>query len=117
MDNVPSTLANYASGTGSQPLTTPAQYRAYLHRLQQLPGWIDQAIANMREGMRTGVVQPKTITTAMLPQFEEMLSTTPEANIFFTPIRNLPERFSKDDKQQLTEAYRNTIANQLIPAL
>ena len=117
MDNVPSTLANYASGMGSQPLTTPKQYQAYLQRLQQLPGWIDQAIANMREGMRTGVVQPKTITTAMLPQFEEMLSTTPEANIFFTPIRNLPERFSKDDKQQLTEAYRNTIANQLIPAL
>ena len=117
MDNVPSTLANYAGGTGSQPLTTPKQYRAYLQRLQQLPGWIDQAIANMREGMRTGVVQPKAITMAMLPQFGEMLSTTPEANIFYTPIRNLPERFSKDDQQQLTAAYRSTIANQLTPAL
>ena len=117
MDNIPSTLANYAGGTGSQPLTTPKQYRAYLQRLQQLPGWIDQAIANMREGMRTGVVQPKAITMAMLPQFGEMLSTTPEANIFYTPIRNLPERFSKDDQQQLTAAYRSTIANQLTPAL
>src|SRR5271170_967834 len=28
MDNVPSTLANYARGKGSQPLTTPKQYRA-----------------------------------------------------------------------------------------
>ena len=117
MDNIPSTLANYAGGTGSQPLTTPKQYRAYLQRLQQLPGWIDQAIANMREGMRTGVVQPKAITMAMLPQFGEMLSTTPEANIFYTPIRNLPERFSKDDQQQLTAAFRSTIANQLTPAL
>ena len=117
MDNVPSTLANYASGMGSQPLTTPKQYQAYLQRLQQLPGWIDQAIANMRDGMRTAIVQPRTITMAMLPQFEEMLSATPEASIFYTPIRNLPERFSKDDKQQLKKAYRNTIANQLIPAL
>jgi uncharacterized protein (DUF885 family) len=117
MDNVPSTLANYAGGMGSQPLTTPKQYRAYLQRVQQLPGWIDQAIANMREGMRTAVVQPRTITMAMLPQFGDMLSTTPEANIFYTPIRNLPEQFSKVDKQQLTEAYRSAIANQLIPAL
>jgi uncharacterized protein (DUF885 family) len=117
MDNVPSTLANYASGTGSQPLTTPQQYRAYLHRLHQLPGWIDQAIANMREGIRAGVVLPRTITIAMTPQFEHMLSATPEANIFYTPINNLPEQFSETDKRQLTAAYRELIVNQLSPAL
>jgi uncharacterized protein (DUF885 family) len=117
MDNVPSTLANYASGNGSQPLTTPKQYRAYLHRLQQLPAWIDQAIANMREGIRTGIVQPKTITIAMSAQFERMLSATPESNIFYAPIRNLPEQFSKEDKQELTDAYRGLIVNQLSPAL
>ena len=83
MDNVPSTLGNYASGRGSQPLTTPQQYRAYLSRLQQLPGWLDQAIANMREGMRTGVVLPKAIVTvAMIPQFEQLQSATPDAEHF-----------------------------------
>ena len=117
MDNVPSTLANYASGTGSQPLTTPKQYRAYLHRLSQLPRWIDQAIANMREGIRSGIVLPRAITIAMAPQFEHMLSATPEASIFYTPINDLPGQFSKDDKQQLTAAYREVIVNQLSPAL
>ena len=117
MDNVPSTLANYASGTGSQPLTTPKQYRAYLQRLRQLPGWIDQAIANMREGIRSGVVLPRAITIAMSPQFEHMLSATPESSIFYTPIKNLPEKFSKEDKQQLTAAYREVIVKQLSPAL
>ena len=117
MDSVPSVLANYASGTGSQPLTTPKQYRAYLQRLRQLPGWIDQAIANMREGMRTGIVLPRTITMAMSPQFEHLLSATPEGNIFYTPINNLPEQFSREDKQQLAAAYREVIVNQLSPAL
>ncbi len=117
MDNVPSTLANYAGGTGSQPLTTPTQYRAYLHRLGQLPAWIDQAIANMREGMRTGIVLPRAITIAMTPQFEHLLSATPETSIFYTPIRNLPAQFSKEDKQELTAAYREVIAGQLSPAL
>ncbi len=117
MDNVPGTLANYAGGTGSQPLTTPKQYRAYLNRLNQLPAWVDQAIANMREGMRTGVVLPKSIIIAMLPQFQGLLSTTPEANVFYTPIKNLPAQFSEADKKQLTAAYRNTVANKLLPAM
>ncbi|MBA5606015.1 DUF885 domain-containing protein [Duganella sp. FT3S] len=117
MDNVPSTLANYAGGTGSQPLSTPRQYDAYLSRLTQLPGWIDQAIANMREGMRTGVVQPKAITLAMLPQFQQLRSATPETNIFYTPIKNLPADFSAADKQRLTTAYRQLIATKLEPAL
>jgi uncharacterized protein (DUF885 family) len=117
MDNVPSTLANYASGRGSQPLTTPTQYRAYLHRLEQLPGWIDQAMVNMREGMRTGIVLPRSITTAMAPQFEQLSSATPEASIFYTPIKNMPAQFSTSDQQELTAAYRNVIANRLSPVL
>jgi len=105
-DNVPSTLANYASGTGSQPLATPAQYRAYLARLEGLPAWIDQAIANMKEGMRRGVVQPKAITAAMLPQFRQLAGSDPEASIFTTPIRNLPAGFSDADRKTLTAGYR-----------
>jgi uncharacterized protein (DUF885 family) len=106
-DNVPSNLANYASGTGSQPLATPVQYRAYLARLQQLPAWIDQAIANMKEGVRKGVVQPKAITASMLPQFRQLASSDPEASIFYTPIKNLPAGFSDQDKKTLTAGYRD----------
>lgn len=116
MDNVPTTLANYASGTGSQPLTTPAQYRAFLSRVNQLPAWIDQAIANMKEGMRTGVVQPRAITVAMLPQFKGLQSATPEANIFYTPIKILPQAFADKDKQALTQAYRDAVVR-LMPSL
>jgi uncharacterized protein (DUF885 family) len=115
-DNVPSTLANYASGTGSQPLTNPKQYRAYLSRLNQLPGWIDQAIANMKEGMRTGVVLPKALTAKMLPQFMQLASKTPEASIFYTPIKNMPAQFSSKDKQDLTVGYRQAVTK-IGPAL
>ena len=52
MDTMPIILANYASGGSDQPINTPQQYRAYLNRISQLPAWIDQAIVNMRQGMR-----------------------------------------------------------------
>ncbi|TWI60521.1 uncharacterized protein (DUF885 family) [Pseudoduganella lurida] len=116
MDSMPVTLANYASGEASQPLTTVKQYRAYLSRLQQLPGWIDQAIANMREGVRTGVTQPKAIMVSALPQFQKLVSTVPEQSIFYTPVGKLPASFSAADKAALTRDYRAAVAK-LQPAL
>jgi uncharacterized protein (DUF885 family) len=67
MDALPVMLANYSSGQGAQPLATVKDYQAYLNRLDQLAPWIDQAIANMRAGMRLGVVQPKAIMQSALP--------------------------------------------------
>jgi uncharacterized protein (DUF885 family) len=115
-DNIPSTLANYAGGTGSQPLGTVKQYEDYLSRVRQLAPWIDQAIANMREGIKQGVVQPKTITQAMLPQMAALRSATPEASVYYSPITRMPASFSDADKQRLTRDYRAAVAK-LNPAL
>jgi uncharacterized protein (DUF885 family) len=117
MDSLPVTLANYASGQGGQTLVTVRDYKAYLNRITQLGPWIDQAIANMREGMKRGVVQPKAVMASALPQFQKLVAAKPESSIFYTPIKNLPAGFSAADKHALTEAYRGAIANRLNPAL
>lgn len=117
MDSVPVTLANYAGGEGSQPLTTPKEYDAYLSRLTQLPAWIDQAIANMRVGMKTGVTQPRAIMLSALPQFKKLVAATPETSIYYTPITKMPASFSDADKQRLSAAYADVIATRLTPAL
>ncbi|MYN27567.1 DUF885 family protein [Duganella sp. CY42W] len=117
MDSVPVTLANYAGGEASQPIGTVKEYDAYLSRVSQMPAWIDQAIANMREGIKKGVTQPKAIMISALPQFQQLVSATPEASIYYTPITKLPAGFSDADKQRLTAAYRKTINDKVMPAL
>jgi uncharacterized protein (DUF885 family) len=117
MDSVPVTLANYAGGEASQPIGTVKEYDAYLSRVSQMPAWIDQAIANMREGIKKGVTQPKAIMISALPQFQQLVSATPEASIYYTPITKLPAAFSDADKQRLTAAYRKTINDKVMPAL
>ena len=117
MSSMPINLANYAGGEAGQRLTTVKEYKAYLNRLNQLPAWIDQAIANMRVGMRTGVVMQKATVTSMLPQFQKLVTATPEENIFYTPIKKMPAAFADKDKQALTKAYRATVAGKLSPAL
>jgi uncharacterized protein (DUF885 family) len=116
-DNVITTLANYADGNGSQPLATVKQYQAYLSRLNQLPGWIDQAIANMKQGMRAGVVQPKAITVAMLPQFQNLRAATPEASVYYSPVTRLPAGFTAADQRKLTAAYLAAVDKKIAPAL
>lgn len=117
MGSAPIALANFASGKDAQPLNTPKQYRAYLSRLNQLSVWTDQAIANLREGMKTGVVLPQALVVSMLPQYQKLVSGTPEANVFYTPIKNFPAGFSLVDQAALTASYRYEIDKRLNPAL
>jgi uncharacterized protein (DUF885 family) len=117
MSSMPLDLANYAGGEAGQRLTTVKEYKAYLNRLNQLPAWIDQAIANMRTGMKSGIVMQKPAVVSMLPQFQKLVTATPEENIFYTPIKKLPAKFAAKDKQALTRAYRSTVSAKLSPAL
>ena len=117
MDALPVTLANYSSGQQAQSLATVKDYQAYLSRLDQLGPWIDQAIANMREGMKRGIVQPKAIMEAALPQFKQLVAAKAEDSIYYSPVKNFPAAFSDADKKKLTAAYRSTIDAKLNPAL
>ncbi|MES2325382.1 MAG: DUF885 domain-containing protein [Pseudomonadota bacterium] len=117
MDSMPLTLANYAGGEGAQRLTTVKEYKAYLNRLNQLPAWIDQAIANMRQGIKQQIVLPKAAVVSMLPQLQKLDSKSTESNIFYMAVTKMPASFSAKDKQALTAAYHKTIASKLAPAL
>jgi uncharacterized protein (DUF885 family) len=117
MDSLPVTLANYASGEGAQPLSSVKDYRAYLSRLDQLGPWIDQAIANMREGMKRGVVQPKSVMQSALPQFKQLVANKAEDSIFFAPAKKMPAAFAPTDAGKLADSYRATIDRKLNPAL
>jgi uncharacterized protein (DUF885 family) len=117
MDSVPVALANYAGGDASQPINSVKQYEAYLSRVGQMPAWIDQAIANMRQGMRSGVVLPKALVASALPQFQKLRSDTAETSVYYTPITKLPAAFSSADKRRLGAAYRAVIGAKVLPAL
>ncbi|QJD99737.1 DUF885 domain-containing protein [Massilia forsythiae] len=117
MESIPVDLANYASGQGAQPLATPKDYQAYLRRLEQLGPWIDQAIADMREGVKRGVTLPKAVMTSALPQFKQLVAASAEDSIYYTPVKHFPGAFTAADKARLGAAYRNTIGNKVNPAI
>lgn len=117
MDSIPTVLANFGGGQAEQPLKTVAQYDAYLKRIARLPAWTDQAITNMREGIRLGVVQPKSIVAAVLPQVRSLGNEPVADNPFYAPIRNLPASFSDNDRLRLTASYHDAVQNRIAPSM
>jgi uncharacterized protein (DUF885 family) len=117
MDCVPVTVANFGSGQGSQPIGTVAQYQAYLKRIEALPQWIDAAIATMRTGMKEGIVEPKALMVALLPQVKALADAAPEKSDFSAPVRHFPESFSSADKARLAAAYQQAVRGAVLPSL
>jgi uncharacterized protein (DUF885 family) len=117
MGAVPLQLAFLSSGQAGQPLKTVAQIEAYLKRVAALPAWCDQAIANMREGIRRGVVQSRPVVDATLPLLKALAEADAEHSPFTAPARNLPAELAAADRERLADAYRREWTAHTAPAL
>lgn len=114
--NIGSFAVQLGSGTGAQPFKTVADYDNWVKRADAMVAIFDTAIANMREGMAAGVVQPKVLMQKVLPQLDAIIKDKPEDTQFWGPIKNLPADFAEADKTRLSDAYRALIGERLIPA-
>lgn len=109
-------IGQLASGSSAQPFKTPIDYKNWLQRLESYLMWMKSAEDNMRAGIKTGNVLPKSLITKVLPQLEALTTTNLDEHLFYTPIKNLPKSFSDKDKTKLTEAYKTIILEQIVPA-
>lgn len=114
--NVANVMAMLGSGTGAQPFESVRDYDNWSRRSLEIPDLFNQAIANMREGIRAGVVQPKLLMRKVLPQLDALITPTAEQSIFWAPVRNLPEHFSAEDKARISAEYKRMIEYRIMPA-
>ncbi len=115
-NNLSSLIAVLGSGAGAQPFRTVKDYEDWSKRSLGVAALFDQAIANMREGMQAGVVQPRALMEKVLPQLDAVIKPTAEESIFWAPVRNMPEDFSAEDRARLSAEYKRMIEYRLMPA-
>jgi uncharacterized protein (DUF885 family) len=113
--NIANLLAQLGSGKGAQPFASVKDYDDWLSRASKAPAILDQAIVNMREGVKKNIVQPRVLMEKVLPQLDANIVDDPEKSIFWGPISGMPAEFSAADRERLTAAYRNLISAQLVP--
>ncbi|HEX8278028.1 MAG TPA: DUF885 domain-containing protein, partial [Segetibacter sp.] len=104
------------SGTGYHQFKTVKNYDDFLGRINGYETWTNTAIANMRQGIKRGLIQPRILMERKLPQLEEMLVKDIKESLFYQPIKNLPAEFSSKDKERLTKEYEKAISEKIIPS-
>ncbi|HEX4855055.1 DUF885 domain-containing protein [Arenimonas sp.] len=114
--NYGSFMAQLGSGQGLQPFKEVKHYDDFLARIARFPVLNDSAIANMREGIAAGVVQPVPVVEKAIPQFAAHAVDEVEQSVFWGPIKNMPAEFPEAERERLTAAYRDAIASTLVPA-
>jgi uncharacterized protein (DUF885 family) len=116
MTSLPVYLPSLASDTSNQPFRNSKDYDDFLARIAAFSPWVDQAIANMQEGIRQGITQPRSVIERALPQLARMAMARGRSSSFYEPIKRLPEAMPRDDRKRLAEAYRRVISDQVCPA-
>ena len=105
-----------ASGGGDAPFKTVTDYENNIKRHHQFGQQIDVAIARFREGLASGVLQPKLTIQRTIEQLDLMLNTAPGQSPFATPLQHFPDSISTADRTRLSAATMVAINNDIYPA-
>jgi len=91
-------------------------YRNYISRLEALPIVMDEYIALMREGLRTGMTQPRVILAGREIPIRKQLVENPERSAFYKPFLHLDKNISDEEKQELLSKARTAVMEGVVPA-
>jgi len=106
-----------ASGQGSAPFKTVADYDNSLKRNRDFAANVDEAIAQWRKGEAAGIFDSKLTIGNMIEQLDDQLKLKPEASPYWGPIKDFPETIGAADRARLTQETRQSLTTTVYPAL
>jgi uncharacterized protein (DUF885 family) len=95
---------------------TTKQYEDYIARLNDVPRYFDENIANLREGMRDGFTLPSAILEGVARVVDGAQYSDPEKTPFWKPFTTFPESVPERDRSRLQADGRAALSKSVIPA-
>lgn len=113
-NSIPFQLLNLSSKHSSQPFNTEEDYYNWLERLLGFESWVDAAITKMEEGKNRNILQSES-------DIEEIISVLDNngyfyEEIFLTPIKKFPYKFSERQRKIISNNYIQVIQNKVLPS-
>ena len=98
------------------PMATEAEYRNYLSRLDALPAHVGGIIEQLREGMRSGWIVPRS-TMRDVPAALKALRENAVGGALGQPFRQIPSTIDKPVRDALAAAGSAALRTKAMPAL
>ena len=105
-----------SSGNGAAPYKTVKDYEDGLGRIDGFVYAIDAAILRFRQGMESGVVQPKLVVNNVIGQLDGLIASGVEDAVMMQPVKNFPATIPAADQARLKAAYTVAIRDKVNPA-
>jgi uncharacterized protein (DUF885 family) len=109
-------FAAQATQLAQHPTASAIEYENWLKHIDDYVRWTQQATANMRAGVRRGYTSPRSVIERMLPILER-LGVDDSANVFYAPLRSMPESIKEPERTRLTRDITHATAEELLPAV
>lgn len=116
MSGIQTFYPDIASAKGAAPFNTVEDYENNLKRNAQYAEQLDLAIVRFRQGMASGVVQPKLVVRNVIAQFDGLIEQGVEGSTFYGPVAKFPDGIAAADQKRLRTAYAAQIRDVLLPA-
>ncbi|MBB4612514.1 DUF885 domain-containing protein [Novosphingobium taihuense] len=97
-------------------LDTTGDYELLIARHRVLGRVFDNAIARFREGMATGVTEPRLTVDNMVAQIDALLAQPMERSPFMSPARNFPQDVPVGERVRLRRELGNVVRHDVYPA-
>lgn len=91
-------------------------YRSYLNKLTEIPRYMAQQTDWMRQGLSTGMTQPKAVLKGYEQSILSYVVVDAEQSVFYRPFSRQPAFVSDDEWQQLTSTAKQHITEAVNPA-
>lgn len=94
-----------------QTFGTPKDCANYAARLRDFSKQVDDMISQMNEGIRKGVIRPKTTIDLCIPQIDALITDDPKDSVLYAPAKTLTAQAGGEKSRKLIEGgTRDAIA-------
>ncbi|HSR64071.1 MAG TPA: DUF885 domain-containing protein [Xanthomonadaceae bacterium] len=98
------------------PFATTKDYRDWLERMDAIPTVVDQTIALMREGGKTGNTPPKVLMQRVPAQIAAQIVDDPSKSPFYRPFLKFRDSVPAADRPALQAEAQRIIREKIVPA-
>lgn len=98
-------------------MRTPAELRAYIARLNDVPRYFDQQIDNMRAGLARGFTVPQAVLAGRDVSIATVADVKdPTESAFYAPFKQLPAQIPAAEQEKLRAEAKAALSGKVLPA-